>query len=304
MGIGCWAIGGPIYRGGKQRGWGEVDDAASVRAIHRALDMGVTLLDTAAVYGAGHSEKVLARALEGRRDEVVIATKFGMVFDEETKEASGRRADRESVRRECEASLRRLGTDRIDLYQLHVGDLDLERVPEVLGALEELVEEGKIRSYGWSTDDPQRARAFTEGPHCAAIQQRLNVLEGNEETLAVCERHNLTSLNRGPLSMGLLTGKFDRDSSLPETDVRGSWDFREGDAAERLEKLQNIRDVLTSDGRTLAQGAIGWLWARSENTVPIPGFKTVEQINENAGALEFGPLANGQMEQIESLLAR
>ncbi|WP_323127043.1 aldo/keto reductase [Rubrobacter tropicus] len=295
---------GPIYRGGKQRGWGEVDDGVSIRAVHQALEMGVNFVDTAAVYGAGHSERVLARALEGKRDEVVIATKFGMVFDEETKEESGRRADRDSVRRECEASLRRLGTDRIDLYQLHIGDLDLERVPEVLGVLEELVDDGKIRAYGWSTDDPDRARAFAEGFHCAAMQQRLNVLEGNEETLAVCEQHDLASLNRGPLGMGLLTGKFDRDTSLPETDVRSGWDFREGDAAERLERLQNIRDVLTSDGRTLAQGALGWLWARSKNTVPIPGFKTVEQIEENADALQFGPLTDGQMEQIEDLISR
>jgi aryl-alcohol dehydrogenase-like predicted oxidoreductase len=103
--------------------------------------------------------------------------------------------------------------------------------------------------------------------------------------------------------MGLLTGKFHHNSSLPETDVRGGWNFREGDVAERLEKLQNIRDVLTSDGRTLAQGALGWLWARSEKTVPIPGFKTVEQIEENVGALDFGPLDTEQMRQIDELLS-
>ena len=93
---------------------------------------------------------------------------------------------------------------------------------------------------GWSTDDPERARAFVEGSHYTAVQQRLNIVEGNDETLGVCERHDLASLNRGPLGMGLLTGKFDRDSSLPETDVRGGWNFREGAVAERLEKLKKI----------------------------------------------------------------
>jgi aryl-alcohol dehydrogenase-like predicted oxidoreductase len=303
MGIGCWAIGGPIYRNGKQRGWGEVEDEVSIRAVRRALDMGVTFLDTADVYGAGHSERILAKALDGRRDEVAIASKFGMIFDEKTKEENGRDASPEYVRRACEASLRRLDTDRIDVYQLHIGDYDPAGVEELIAVLEELVDEGKILFYGWSTDDPDRAQAIAKGPHCTAIQQRLNVVEGNVETLRVCEREGLASLNRGPLGMGLLTGKFSSDSTLPETDVRGAWDFREGDAAERLNKLLNIRDVLTSDGRTLAQGALGWLWARSECTVPIPGFKNVEQIEENVGALAFGPLKREQMEQIETLLA-
>jgi aryl-alcohol dehydrogenase-like predicted oxidoreductase len=148
LGIGCWAIGGPIYRDGKQSGWGEVDDNVSMRAIHRALEMGVTFLDTADIYGAGHSERVLAKALEGKRDQVVIATKFGNKFDEETRRAAGRDASPGYVRESCVASLRRLSTDRIDLYQLHIGDYDTSKAAEVMGVLEELVVEGKIRSYG------------------------------------------------------------------------------------------------------------------------------------------------------------
>lgn len=303
LGLGCWAIGGPIYRDGKQTGWGQVDDAESIRAIHAALDMGVTFLDTADIYGAGHSERVLARALEGRRDSVVIASKFGNVFEEETRQATGRDASPDHIRAACEASLQRLNTDRIDLYQLHIGDLPLEQAPEVMGVLEELVAAGKIRSYGWSTDDHERARAFADGEHCAAIQQRLNILEGDLETLAVCEEFDLASVNRGPLGMGLLTGKFGEDSELPEGDVRGSWNFREGDVAERLRKLDALREVLTSDGRTLAQAALGWLWARSGQTVPIPGFKSVAQVEENVGAMRHGPLSSDQMRQIEALLA-
>ncbi|NOZ27675.1 MAG: aldo/keto reductase [Chloroflexi bacterium] len=305
MGLGCWAIGGPFYRDGKPVGWGQVDDDESIRAIHRALDLGVTFFDTADVYGCGHSERILGQALAGRRDQVVIATKFGNVFDEATRQIIGTDASPEYIRRACEASLRRLNTDYIDLYQLHIGNYDLERAPAVRDALEELVAEGKIRSYGWSTDDPDRARVFAQGPHCVAIQQRLNILEGNEETLAVCEEYNLASVNRGPLGMGLLTGKFTPDSELPEDDVRRTqgWDFREGRTAERLKMLEKLRGILTRDGRTLAQAALGWLWARSEKTIPIPGFKTVQQVEENVGAMRFGPLSDEQMREIEELLA-
>ncbi|HEY63968.1 MAG TPA: aldo/keto reductase [Caldilineae bacterium] len=305
MGLGCWAIGGPFYRDGKPVGWGQVDDNESIRAIHRALDLGVTFFDTADVYGCGHSERILGQALAGRRDKVVIATKFGNVFDEATRQIIGADASPEYIRRACEASLRRLNTDYIDLYQFHIGNYDLEKAPEVRDALEELVAKGKIRYYGWSTDDPERARIFAEGPHCVAIQQRLNIFEGNEETLAVCERYNLASINRGPLGMGLLTGKFTPDSTLPEDDVRRTrgWNFREGEVAERLKMLEKLRDILTRDGRTLAQAALGWLWARSEKTIPIPGFKTVQQVEENVGAMRFGPLSDEQMQAIQDLLS-
>lgn len=306
MGLGCWAIGGPFYRDGKPVGWGQVNDNESIRAIHRALELGITFFDTADVYGCGHSERILGQALAGRRDRVVIATKFGNVFDEETRQITGADASPDYIRRACEASLRRLQTDYIDLYQLHLGNYDLEKAPEVREALEQLVAEGKIRYYGWSTDDPQRARVFAEGEHCVAIQQRLNIFEGNLETLRVCETHQLASVNRGPLGMGLLTGKFTPQSTLPEDDVRRTrgWDFTQGEAAERLRMLERLRGVLTRDGRTLAQAALGWLWARSQVTIPIPGFKTVQQVEENAGAMRFGPLSAEQMREVDELLGR
>src|SRR5919204_4477087 len=136
LGLGCWAIGGPWTFNGQPAGWGEVDDEESVRAIRRALDLGVTLFDTADVYGAGHSERVLGRALAGRRDEVRIATKFGNTFDESTRQMTGQDSSPAYVRSACEASLRRLGTDRVDLYQLHVGDLAREAALEVREALD------------------------------------------------------------------------------------------------------------------------------------------------------------------------
>ncbi|MDI9550039.1 MAG: aldo/keto reductase [Chloroflexota bacterium] len=303
LGMGCWAIGGPFWRGETPVGWGDVNDEESRRSLERALDLGVTFFDTADVYGCGHSERIVGEVLAGLRNDVVIATKFGNVFDEQTKRITGFSAEPAFIRNACEASLRRLNTDYIDLYQFHKGDYDLDRADEVVETLERLVEEGKIRAYGWSTDDPERARAFARGENCAAIQQRLNIFEGSEETLALCEAENLASINRGPLAMGLLTGKFNPESTLPANDVRRDWDFRSGPQAKRLRMLEELREVLTAGGRTLAQGALGWLWARSEVTVPIPGFKTVAQVEENAGALAFDPLSDTQMADIEELVS-
>ncbi len=311
LGMGCWAIGGTFWRDTTPVGWGEVDDDESVATIDEAIERGITFFDTADVYGAGHSERVLARALAGKRHEVVVATKFGNVFDEDSKVITGSDAAPEYVRRACDASLRRLHTDYIDLYQLHIGDLPLERVDDLLETLERLVELGKVRTYGWSTDDPDRARAFARGEHCTAVQANVNVLQDAPDVLATAEELNLACLNRGPLAMGLLTGKFTSDTVLPENDVRGpnapEWMslFKDGKPLpELLERLEAIREVLSSGGRTLAQGAIGWLWARSGQTIPIPGCRTVAQARENAGALEHGPLSESQLEEIERLLGR
>jgi aryl-alcohol dehydrogenase-like predicted oxidoreductase len=302
IGFGAWAIGGPASRDGRPIGWGEVDDNESIAAVRAALDAGISFFDTANVYGAGHSERVLARALAGRRDEVVIATKFGNLIDEQKREAVGRSVAAEDIRQQCDESLSRLETDHIDLYQLHIGDLPLEQVDGVLEVLEELVAAGKIRSYGWSTDDPQRAEAFTKGPHCAAIQQSFSIVNGDDETLALCEQHGLASIVRGPLSMGLLTGKMTRDTTFAENDTRRFGFDWEGEHGRRLEALEKIRDVLTEDGRTLAQGALGWLLARSEAFIPIPGIRTVAQAQDNGGVLSTGPLTDDQMARIADAL--
>lgn len=302
LGMGCWAIGGPFWNNGRPVGWGQVDDAESIRSIQRALDLGVTFFDTAAVYGTGHSERVLGKALGPRRTSVAIATKFGQVFDETTRQVTGYDTRPERVREECEASLRRLNTDVIDLYQLHVKDVDDQRAVEVRETLEELVTAGKIRYYGWSTDSAEKARIFAVGAHCTAIQQQFNIFDGDSETLALCEKYNLASINRGPLSMGLLTGKFSNETQFPEDDVRSRRPALQEGRSSRLEKLERIRSVLTQDGRTLTQGALSWLWARSSVTIPIPGFKNIQQVEENAGAMTFGPLTSAQMEEIGALL--
>jgi aryl-alcohol dehydrogenase-like predicted oxidoreductase len=207
--------------------------------------------------------------------------------------------------------LRRLKRDVIDLYQFHLGGYDPAEAVGVRETLEKLAAEGKIRTYGWSTDDPQRARVFAAGPHCAAVQHQINVLEDAPKMLALCAELDLASINRGPLAMGLLTGKYQAGSHLGADDVRGDkapdWMqyFRDGQPNPLwLQKLEAIREVLTSGGRSLAQGALAWLWARSPRTVPIPGFKTAAQVEENCAAIRFGPLNAGQMREIDALLGR
>jgi aryl-alcohol dehydrogenase-like predicted oxidoreductase len=311
LGMGCWAIGGPFWKEKTPLGWGDVVDEESISAIRRGLDLGVTFFDTADVYGAGHSEMVLGRALAGIRQQVVIATKFGNTFDETTRQMTGSSAKTEYIRRACEASLRRLDTDYIDLYQLHLNDYPPEYAVKVRETLEGLVKAGKIRYYGWSTDFLDRARVFALGEHCVAIQHQMNVLDDAGEMLAICQKFDLASLNRGPLAMGLLTRKYDADTKPAANDVRSQggpdWMkyFKGGvPSPEWLQKRDAVREILTGDGRTLSQGAIGWLWARSPQAIPIPGFRTVAQVEENCAAMRFGPLKAEQMKAIDTLLMR
>ncbi|HEX7491466.1 MAG TPA: aldo/keto reductase [Candidatus Limnocylindrales bacterium] len=315
VGMGCWAIGGPWTMMGTQAGWGAVDDAESTRAIHTALEAGVTLFDTAANYGAGHGERVLGAALKGRRGDVAIVTKFGYDLDEATRKvvtygASEEESDAAAhVRENLDASLRRLGTDYVDVYLLHVWGLELGRALAVRDVLEQLIAEGKIRTYGWSTDRADAIEAFSGLPGCGVLEQQLNVLDGDAEVLALAERMNLASLNRAPLGMGLLTGKMTPQTRFADDDIRQKVDwfagFKDGQASQEwLDKLASIREILTSNGRSLAQGALAWLWGRGPLTIPVPGFRTVAQVRENAGAMEFGPLTADQMAEVDRILGR
>ena len=316
MGLGCWAIGGDLSVQGMPLGWGKVDDNESKRALETGIEMGINFLDTADIYGVGHSEKLVGEVVKGKRNNVVIATKFGMAFDKETREVTSMEGDASPgyIRKAVESSLSRLQTDYIDLYQLHIGDLPLDKALQARETLEDLSKEGKIRGYGWSTDDFDRAAFFAEGKNCIAVQQELNIFVGNEDILKLCVEKNMASINRGPLAMGLLTGKFTSNSTMPEDDCRSivhlSGDkyymfFDEGKPdAVLLKKLDAVRELLKSGGRTLAQGALAWIWAKSDKTIPIPGFKTVKQVEENAGALKYGPLTKEQMEEINLILKK
>jgi aryl-alcohol dehydrogenase-like predicted oxidoreductase len=310
MGLGCWTIGGPLWQGDRPFGWGEVDDAESVRAIRRAVDLGVTFFDTADLYGAGHSEKVLGKALAGRRDQVVIATKWGHTFDPVTRQRGGADTSPGYLRRALDGSLSRLGVDHVDLYQLHVAAAPPADAPALQEVLEDLVAAGRIRAYGWSTHLPDRAGLWAQRPAYAAVQHELSVFKDAPELLRLCERRGLASINLSPLAMGLLGGRYDHRSRLGADDVRGrepGWMryFKDGrPTPEWLARLDAVREVLTSGGRTLAQGALAWIWARSPRAVPVPGFRTAAQVEENAAALQHGPLRPEQLAEVERLLGR
>lgn len=309
LGMGCWAIGGPWTwaQPGEEpfpAGWGKTDDSESIRAIHAGLDAGVNFFDTAANYGAGHSEVLLGQALKGRRDQVVIATKFGHIVNEQEKVVFGDFTKLlGNVRGDIENSLRRLQTDYVDVYQLHHGSYDAELGAEVREVLEDLVKEGKIRWYGWSTDLVDRAKVFAVGEHCTSIQFALNAINDNPEMRQLCADHDLAGINKDPLNRGILTGKFTTASTFPADDIRSRADFTEDRIVRRLQCVEALREVLTSGGRTMAQGALAYIWALDERMVPIPGFKSVEQVLDNAGAMGFGPLTSEELAQAQSIAA-
>jgi aryl-alcohol dehydrogenase-like predicted oxidoreductase len=310
IGLGCWAIGGHFTLDGRPDGYGSVDDAQSTRAIELALDLGATLFDSADAYGTGHSETVLGHALKHHRANAVIATKFGYTYDESAKALLATDVSPAYIDWASAQSLKRLRTDYIDLYQIHVGDLPDDAADAAGETLERLVEQGRIRAWGWSTDDAQKAARMVKFPHFTAIQQELSVFRDGPEVLELCAREKLASLNRSPLAMGMLTGKFTASSQLPGSDVRAaghSWvrHFENGrPRPEFIARVEAIRDLLTTSGRTPAQGALGWLLARSPHTIPIPGFKSEAQVRDNLGALAFGPLPATVMAEIDAMLSK
>lgn len=309
LGMGCWAIGGPFFGDDMPLGFANADDAQAIRTIHAALDSGIRLFDTADVYGAGHSETLLGQALAGR-DDIVIVSKFGFAFDAATKKVTGARTDAGYVEGAIEASLKRLGRERIDLMLLHVNTAGAGEVEPILDALTRARDAGKIGAFGWSCDFPEAIAAVTPRTGFAAVEHAMNVFSDVPTMAETVRETDLWALNRSPLAMGVLTGKFDAQSHLPGDDVRANdldWmDYFKGGrvAPAMLRNLDAVRDSLRTGGRTLAQGAIGWLWAKSARNIPIPGAKTVAQAEENAGALAHGPLPADVMAEIESLIER
>jgi aryl-alcohol dehydrogenase-like predicted oxidoreductase len=307
MGLGCWAMGGPWTYDGQAAGWGGVDDAESIRAIHYALDEGINFFDTAANYGCGHSEQILGKAVSGHRDQVILATKFGYVIDEESRIVTRNDEDVAGrIRQECEGSLRRLNTDYIDLYQFHKDDYPAEKAAEVRDELETLVGEGKIRWYGWSTINPEGAQVFTQGQHCTAIQHWMNMGTDMPELLAVCDQCDQASIIRSPLGSGNMTGKINGDTIFPKDDWRSTWDLQSEWSTQRRQRIEQVRKSFAEAGetRTQAQIALAWIWTRSQRTIPIPGFKTVAQVQENIQAMEYGLLSSEQMKKIDEIFER
>jgi aryl-alcohol dehydrogenase-like predicted oxidoreductase len=308
LGLGCWAIGGQFSIGGTASGWGEIDDAESARAIAAALELGIRFFDTAPAYGAGHSETVLGRALRSA-PHAIISTKIGYRIDPEKREISETK-DAGDIAETVEGSLKRLQRDSLDIVFLHLNECPIDDAKRIFDVLSGLREQGKVKSFGWSTDFPQRAAAMAGQKGFVAIQHAMNVFFRADKLTPIIELNGLYSVNRSPLAMGLLSGKLDENSRFGKDQIRGhttGWMdyFKDGrPSPDHLRRLNAVRETLQSGGRTVLQGALCWLWSRSAKTLPIPGFRTEAQVREIAGALQFEPLPASAFDEIERLIQR
>lgn len=309
LGMGCWAIGGPFFDGEIQLGFSDSDDGQSIAAVHAAYEAGVRLFDTAPVYGAGHSERLLGQALKGKPD-ATVSTKIGLAFDETSKQVLGEDIDPVDLSTALNASRARLQRDYLDIVFLHLNTLPVAKAEPLFDVLEEAVSKGRIGVYGWSSDFPDDVNAVASRPGFLAVQHAMNLFFDAPSMMKVVERFELCSFNRSPLAMGLLTGKFNDGASIRPGDVRLNsfhWMdyFKDGQVVpDFIERVEAVRSLLTVGGRSLAQGALGWLWAKSPATFPIPGARTPEQALHNAQALEYGPLPDHVMDEIEQVLQR
>ncbi|MBN1219399.1 MAG: aldo/keto reductase [Anaerolineae bacterium] len=301
IGLGTWAIGG----GDWAFGWGPQDDADSIRTIHQALDLGINWIDTAAVYGLGHSETIVGQAIADWRDRVIVATKCSRVWDNTTQEvASNLKAD--SIRREVEDSLRRLNLDVIDLYQIHWPQPD-EDIEEGWNTIAELIKAGKIRYGGVSNFSVEQLKRIQPIHPVASLQPPYSMLrrEVEEDLLAYCAANNIGVVAYSPMQAGLLTGKFtgERAAGLPKNDWRSRNPyFQEPHLSLNLDFVDKLRPLAKRHGRTLAQLAVAWVLRRPEVTSAIVGARRPSQIEETVQAGDWILPAEG-IAEIETLLA-
>jgi len=309
IGVGCWAIGGKTLAGSVSTYYGDVDDKQSIAGLRLADELGARLFDTAAAYGGGHSEALLGEVF-GDREDIVIVTKFGTPVDPVTRQNLGGEPTSASIRASIEQSRRNLRRDCIDVVLFHINEYPAEKAGFVFDTLGHLRNEGKISAFGWSTDNVESARAFADREGFVAVENDLNVFDHADALMALVEQEGLLSINRLPLAMGLLSGKYNRGETVGAHDIRAEkmdWMkfFKDGRAnPDFVRRLESIRELLQTGGRSLAQGALSWILARSPNALPVPGFKTEAQIHDNLGALEKGPLPAATMTEIERLLSK
>jgi aryl-alcohol dehydrogenase-like predicted oxidoreductase len=285
IGFGAWAIGGS----GWEFAWGSQDDSDSVAAIHEALDAGVNWIDTAAVYGLGHSEEVVARVLHGMNNRPYVFTKCSMVWDE--RRQIGHRLTADSIRRECEASLRRLRVETIDLYQIHWPDPD-EDIEEGWATLAALKREGKVHHIGvsnFNVEQMQRAQAIAP---ITSLQPRYSLLhrEAEAEVLPFVERENIGVIAYSPMASGLLTGAMTREriAALSADDWRKRHpDFQEPQLFRNLKLVRLLRAIGRLHGRTSAEVAVAWVLHNPAVTGAIVGARRPGQVRGVVGAAEF-----------------
>lgn len=302
MGLGTWAIGG----GGWQWSWGSQDDAASIAALQRGLELGINWIDTAAAYGLGHAEEIVGKAVAGRRDQVMVATKCSLVWEEGSPNISGRlKAD--SVRREAEASLRRLQVEVIDLYQIHWPNPD-DDIEEGWGAIAGLIQEGKVRYGGVSNFNLEQLKRVQAIHPVASLQPPYSMLERDveRELLPYCAANNIGVIVYSPMQTGLLTGKFTREriASLPADDWRKDRNphFQEPALSANLTLIEGLRPIAERHGKSVAQLAIAWVLRRPEVTGAIVGVRRPSHIEETVGAGDWN-LSPEVIAEIDELLA-
>jgi aryl-alcohol dehydrogenase-like predicted oxidoreductase len=301
LGFGAWAIGGS----GWEFAWGTQDDGDSIAAIHEALDAGINWIDTAAVYGLGHSEEVVARAIQGMNNRPHVFTKCNMVWNERGEISHVLKAD--SIRRECEASLRRLRVEAIDLYQIHWPDPDAD-IEEGWATMAALQAEGKVRHIGvsnFNVAQMQRAQAIAP---ITSLQPRYSLLhrEIEGETLPLAARENIGVLAYSPMASGLLTGAMTREriAALPADDWRKRHvDFQEPRLSRNLKLVSLLRTIAKRRGRTPAEVAVAWVLHNPAVTGAIVGARRPGQVQDVAGAADFR-LSLREVAEIEALFAK
>ena len=301
VGFGAWAIGG----GGWAAAWGPQDDEEAVDAIRRALELGINWVDTAAVYGLGHSEELVARALKGvpDADRPYVFTKCSLVWDEGGDISNVLKRD--SVKRECEQSLRRLQTDVIDLYQIHWPRPD-EDIEEGWSALAELKEEGKVRHIGVSNFDVSQMERANEISPVETLQPPYNMLNRgvDEEILPYCGENDIGVIVYSPMRSGLLTGKMtaERVQNMPSDDWRrNADDFQEPRFSRNLELVERLTEIGERRGKSPAEVAIAWTLRHPAVTAAIVGGRRPDQVDGIIGGAEFR-LSEDEIEEIETAI--
>jgi aryl-alcohol dehydrogenase-like predicted oxidoreductase len=297
IGFGAWAIGGDW-----EFGWGAQDDAKSIAAIHRALELGVNWIDTAAVYGLGHSEEVVARALqEWRGPRPYVFTKCGRIWNAQGKVGLSLRE--ESIRRECEASLRRLKTEVIHLYQIHWTSNDLNETLEGWTTLLALQKEGKVRWIGLCNGSVEEMEKLQGIGHITSLQPPYSLIRREVETaqLPWCRKQNVGVIVYSPMASGLLTGAMSREriGALPKTDWRTRNDqFKEPKLSENLKLAERLRAVGTRHGRAPGEVAIAWTLRHPAVTAAIVGARNAKQVDGIIGAMEYR-LTDSEIAEVE-----
>ncbi|KAA8884490.1 aldo/keto reductase [Nocardia colli] len=294
QGLGCM---------GMSHGYGDADDAQSIETLRHALDLGVSLLDTADFYGAGHNEELLGKAIAGRRDEVVLATKFG--FANKLGEPTHIRGDAAYVHQACDASLRRLGVDHIDLYYQHRVDPQVP-IEETVGAMAELVQAGKVRHLGLSEAGAQTIRRAHAVHPIAALQSEWSLWTRDleAEIAPVCRELGIGIVPFSPLGRGFLTGKYNSVEGLADNDVRRTQPrFADGNLERNLAIVAKLNELAAAKGVTAGQLALAWVQHRGDNVVPIPGTRRKQYLEENLAALTID-LSAADLAAIEAAAPR